>query len=430
MKKTNIVIIVVDAFRPKNLSLFGYNKETDKNIKKIAKENVLFRRFFSTSNSTTPALNSIFTGLYPSSHGVIHQFPYTSEEEIDKFETVKFWFPEYLKTKGYNTIAIDWIGMWFKRGFDYYEEKEEKESNLRKFMNMPLIKKLLLNLPNWAYKFGKGLVKTRASTPFVPCSESINLAISKVKQARNPFFLFVHLWDTHFPFPTTKYRASGEENVKEIIDNIKSVSQKEYVKKRITDINLNSVQDVINKYDLTIKNIDKEIGKFVKFLKKERLWENTIFIVLGDHGDNITEHGIYFSHSGLYDESIHVPLIMHLPGIEAKEINELAQNVDILPTILEYLKENTEEKFDGVSLLPLIIRGEKTRDKIFSWDGLSLDIKLVRTKDKKLIVAKNNTCNLCKSSHHKEIEEYDLLKDPQETRNIYSGESELMRFLK
>lgn len=429
MKKTNIVIIVIDAFRPKNLSLFGYDKENDKNIKKIAKESILFRKSFSTSNSTTPALNSIFTGLYPSSHGVVHQSPYTTEEEIDKFEKVKFWLPSYLKSKGYNTIAIDWIGMWFKKGFDYYEEKEEKESNLRKFMNIPLIKKLLLHLPNWAYKFGKGLVKTRASTPFVPCSESIGLAISKVKQAGSPFFLFVHLWDTHFPFPTTRYSGSDEENVKEIIDSIKSLSQKEYVKKRITDINLNSIQDIINKYDLTIKNIDKEIGKFVKFLKKERLWENTIFIILGDHGDSITEHGIYFSHSGLYDESIHVPMIMHLPGIESKEINELVQNVDIIPTILEYLKDNTGEKFDGMSLVPLITKGEKTRDKVFSWDGLSADIKMIRTNDKKLIVAKNNTCNLCKSSHHKEIEEYNLLKDPQETRNVYSGKSELMKFL-
>ena len=147
----NVVLIVVDAFRPKNLSMFGYEKENDKNLKKIAKESVLFRKSFSTSNATAPSLNSIFSGMYPNSHGIIHQFPYTKPDEYNKFESVeKFWLPAFLKEKGYETIGIDWIGLWYKRGFDYYEEKDEKQSRLKKFMKIPIVKKMLLNLPNWA----------------------------------------------------------------------------------------------------------------------------------------------------------------------------------------------------------------------------------------------------------------------------------------
>lgn len=59
----NIVLVIVDAFRPKHLSLFGYENETDKNLKKLAKESIVFRKAISTSNSTVPSLNSIFTGL-------------------------------------------------------------------------------------------------------------------------------------------------------------------------------------------------------------------------------------------------------------------------------------------------------------------------------------------------------------------------------
>ncbi|MGA3020611.1 MAG: sulfatase-like hydrolase/transferase, partial [Candidatus Micrarchaeales archaeon] len=77
MRDPNIVIIVIDAFRPDHLSMFGYAKETDKNLKRIAKESFVFKNQFSVSNTTTPALTSIFSGLLPSTHGNIHQLPYT-----------------------------------------------------------------------------------------------------------------------------------------------------------------------------------------------------------------------------------------------------------------------------------------------------------------------------------------------------------------
>lgn len=421
----NIIFIVIDALRPKNLSMFGYEKETDKNLKKIAKENLLFRKYFSTSNSTAPALNSIFTGLYPVNHGILHQFPYTTDEEMEKmYRYSGFWLPSYLKEKGYETIAIDWIGMWFKRGFDYYEEKETKKT--KRFLNIPAVKKILLNLPAWAYKFGKKMVKTRASAEFSPAADTAALGISKIKETKKPFFMFMHFWDTHFPFPTTKYKSNeNKEDIEEILKTIKDNAQKEYLKKRVADIGLNSTAEMINKYDEAIRGIDYAVGKIYKFLKKEKMLENTIIVIQGDHGDSIKEHGIYFEHSGLYDVSIHVPLIMHFPSTPAKEINELAENVDVIPTILEFLGEKTENRTDGNSLWPLINDGKKVRDKVFSWDGLSHDIKSVRTDDKKLIIAKDPACHLCKSKHHKEAEEYDLKRDKEELDNIYSGKSDL-----
>ena len=76
-----------------------------------------------------------------------------------------------------------------------------------------------------------------------------------------------------------------------------------------------------------------------------------------------------------------------------------------------------------------MIRGGEIRDKVFAFDGLAEDIKMIRTKSKKLIIAKNPTCNLCKSDHHKNFEEYDLENDPEEKNNIYSGKNELQEFL-
>ncbi len=395
MDEPNIVVVIIDAFRPDHLSMFGYGKETDANLKRIAKESVLFRNQFSVSNATAPAVTSILSGLLPSSHGVIHQFPYTKPEEFEKVEKIGFWLPSYLKDRGYETMAFDWISFWFEKGFDYYKESEEEIEGL-----------------------------------FPPTKMTVDLAISKIKKAKKPFFALLHLWDTHFPFPNTPYKGGGPNEADKILADIKDEKQRAYVNNRMNAAKLYSVQDVTNKYDETIKIIDQEVGRLYDFLKSENLLENTILVILGDHGDIIHEHGIYFSHCGLFDGSTRAPMIIKLPGVKGKETSEMVQNIDIVPTILEFLSEKTAPVFDGKSLIPLINTGAKVRDRVFLFDGLANDVRAVRTGNKKLIVAKDSFCNLCKSSHHHGTVEYDLSKDPEETKDIFSSDSELLKLMK
>jgi len=422
----NIIILIMDGVRIKNLSLYGYNKETDKNLKSLAKEGIIFTSHFSSSNSTAPAITSLFTAKFPNNHGIIHQFPHTTQKELEKFKKNKFWFPSYLKTKGYNTIGIFWFPGWFKKGFNFYGEKENKKNWVKKIMNSKKVKKILLKLPNWIYYLGKKIIKIRASPLFPFAKDTTNLAIKKIKTSKKPFLLYLHYLDTHFPFPTTKNpKVFGRNDVEKILKNINSKSQKEYIKKRFVDIKLNSLKDIENKYDLAIKNLDKEIGKLITFLKKERLWKKTLFVVLADHGENFGEHKIYFSHSGLYDESIHVPLIMKIPGFKNKKVEEIVQNIDIIPTLLEYLGEkNLPKDFDGKSMLNLLKTNTPIRKKALLFDGLAKNVVATRTKNKKLILSKNPKCNLCKTKHHKKIEEYDLKKDPNEEKNLINENSQ------
>jgi len=425
----NIVFIVVDAFRPKNSNLFEYTEKTDSYLKEISKDCILFKKHFSVSNCTLPSFTSLFSGLYPNHAAVHFQTTCFEKGEAGRVEDIKFWFPSYLQSKGYNTIGIDWLGLWLKNGFDYYEEAGE--SKIREIFRKPvlrdikpIIKKTMEFFSNIKDKIKKG----EDSELFPSGKKIINLAISKVKEtqeqdkdSRKPFFLFMHFWDTHFPFPTIKYSGSGDDETQEILESIKDEEYKKYFKKRIESVNLKSMKDINEKYDLALSNVDKQIKKFCKFLKSEGLWDDLILIVLGDHGWNLNEHEIYFNSCGVYDESVHVPLMMKLPGIEGKEINELVQNIDVVPTIMDYIgKENQEGEIDGVSLLSLIQKGEKVRDKVFLFDGFARDLVGIRTKNKKLIVSKNedNNCLICKTKHHKGKEEYDLEKDPEEKEDI------------
>jgi arylsulfatase A-like enzyme len=391
--KKNVVIILVDAFRPKNLSMFGYQKETDRNLKEIAKEGIVFKNFFPGSNSTAPSLMSIFTGKLPKNHGIIHQFPYTSEEEVGRMYAERtFWLPSFLKEKGYKTTAIDWIGMFFEEGFDFYKEREEWQG------------------------------ENKVPTHFSPAKDTTDLAISRMKEG-GPFFLFLHLWDTHFPFLTTEF-SSEKKDIEEVLKEVEGDVQKEYYRRKVQvkGNEIYSLKSMVDKYDASITEVDKQIGKICQYLKSEGLWENTIFMVLGDHGTNLTEHNIYFSSSSLFDDAIHAPFIASFPGFRKAEVEGFVQDMDIAPTILELIgeKSNEEWKFDGKSMTSLIKNKEEIRDKVLFYDGLEEDVRGVRTKDRKVIFAKSPKCHLCKGGHHKEWEEYDLISDPEEKNNIYS----------
>jgi arylsulfatase A-like enzyme len=121
-------------------------------------------------------------------------------------------------------------------------------------------------------------------------------------------------------------------------------------------------------------------------------------------------------------------MIIKLPGIKAGETSEMVQNTDIVPTIMDFMGERQE--LDGKSLLLLIKEGKKVREEVILVDAFANDVKAVRTNSRKLIIAKDNFCNMCKASHHNGNEEYDLAKDPQETKNVFSGKSELSKLLK
>ncbi len=423
-KKPNIVILISDALRPRDLSLYGYNKETDNNIKKIASESLVFCKNFATSNASDPSVNSIFTGKYPINNGIIHQHPNMKNEEIKKLKKNKFWLPLYFQKKGYFTISATPLHMWFKKGFDYYMDRDPK-SRTKRFLNMQFVNKILLKLPSCVYNLGKKIVKARASPHFYSCNKVVDLAISKIEESKKPFFLFMHLVDTHCPYPGSKHKLMHREE--KTIDNITSNMdnfQKEYIKKRFYDMSVNCLEEVIERRDNAIRQVDEQIGRLYNFLKDKNLWENTIFIIMSDHGDNFGEHNIYFCRGGLYDSSVHVPLIFHLPKIKPAIIKEITQSIDIVPTILDF-SGFRKEKLDGKSLLG-IAKGKKGfRRYVVISDGFCEKRIAIRTQSQKIIVSDNSKCYICGAIHGAEKEFYDLEKDSDEKNNIYTEHNKL-----
>jgi len=424
--RPNIVIIICDSLRPRDLSLYGNSIQYDKHIKQIAAESVVFKNNFTVSNASDVSVTSLFSSKYPSTLGFFHQHPNTKKEEITALRKNKFWFPIYLKKRGYSTFSATPLHLWFKKGFDTFMERKVERS----ILNNSLIKKTLLSLPHWAYAFGKKYFKARASPHFYSAQEVVDLAIHQMQSSEKPFFLFMHLIDSHYPYPSVQLPSIKKgTSLRSILNNMESPLQKEYIKKRFFDIGADYLEQIIEKRNKSILYLDKQLGRIYQSLKKEKLWDNTILVLLSDHGDNFGEHTIYLCRGGLYDSSVHVPFLMHVPGLPGKTVYELTQTIDVVPTLLELLKDQRQD-IDGRSLLRIMKGGEEIRNTVMFFDGYAQKAYGIRSKKEKMILRDNSRCYLCGAFHGKNKEMYDLEKDPEELNEIYTEKNELEHLLK
>lgn len=366
--KPNIVFIVIDALRAKNLGCYGYHRNTTPNIDKLAKEGILFENCYTCSTSTDPSFTTIFSGKYPSSHGIMHHGPNVTDEEEERlYSSDTKMLAEVLRSNGYTTIGIDWLGRWHKAGFDYYWGEEEGKTIRESIVNK-MVKKLPTPLHNFLFKI------IRKRRLFLPDHEGGNftrIAIEKIKDSNSPFFILIHYWDTHTPFRIPYEYFEKFDNlpkrvkIKDILKKIEDKKRRDFTHKAIIGPMYNYMEEFIAAYDAAVNYVDFQIGKIVEFLRSSGLEESTLLIITADHGELLGEHYPFFDHCGLSEEVIHVPLIVkygdHLPS---KKINSLVQHVDIMPTVLEFLGINLEKhKFDGHSLCPEIKKGLKIERK-------------------------------------------------------------------
>jgi len=213
------------------------------------------------------------------------------------------------------------------------------------------------------------------------------------------FFLFLHGYDTHCPFvPPEKFKGTfTANNGKDItVDSSRCVRGYRnydgpgfqayyaggcpiYKKNNITNCikrapsQMTLTQDDIDYlsglFDEEVLYTDSLIGEFLRFLNKKML-QRTIIVIMADHGEMFAKHG-RFGRAGttrgtLYDDVIHIPLIIKTPEKQSKKIMELVQTIDIMPTILDLLGIPITQKMQGKSLLPVINDNQVINEYVFA----------------------------------------------------------------
>lgn len=352
----NIVLFTIDTLRADHLECYGYDQVKTPNINRLAAEGVRFSNFITAAPLTLPSHCSIFTGTYPLYHGVRDNGGfYLDPKHIT--------LAELLKERGFRTGAF--IGAFvldsrwgLDQGFEYY------------FDNFDLTKYKKISLD---------AVQRRGD-------EVLQEALHWIEnQKEDRFFAWIHLYDPHTPYdPPEPFKSH-------------------YQGRRF------------GLYDGEIAYVDNLIDEFLEFMQNEGLLEKTIIIFTADHGESLGEHKESAHGFFIYEAVLHIPLIIRFPQnsrLQSRVILEPAQNIDLMPTILELVNLPIPSSVQGRSLLPLIA-GKKGKTVPaysetfypryhFGWS----ELRSLRQGNLKFIEAPKP-------------ELYDLSLDPKEINNIY-----------
>lgn len=391
-KKPNIVLITIDTLRADHLQCYGYAKDISPNIDHLAEKGILFSNTISQASTTPVSHASILTGLYPYHHGL----RYLHGGNHYELENNVITLAEILQDRGYRTAAfISAFPLISERynlsqGFEYYDEDFTIYDNT---VNCPLCKL-------------KGLVNTGKSQRR---SDETNKKVFEWLEDHGGerFFIWIHYFDPH--------------------DSL-LIPPEEFLRKfpSLKDNHENTVE----MYDIDIAYSDYQFGELWNKVKKSGIDENTIFILTSDHGQGLNDHD-YWSHAKkLYQEQIHIPLIIKYSKLpQGRKISGITRTVDIVPTIMDILCLSISEyQFDGISLLPYIMEGKALPDlSAYS----ETHYPRILNGDSPLFSVIDNKWKFIYHSEKEEVSQlFDLKIDPKESKNVIEKHLELKQRFK
>lgn len=431
-EKFNVVLIILDALRPDYLGCYGYPKNTSPVIDALAQESVLFKNAFSTFPLTLPSVVSIFTSLYPSSHEMKHIFKDVLPDRV-------YTLAQILKVYGYSTA---WFGTrkdpqsgsapGVLRGFDRSYDLKNIESSIE---ILPWIRKqgngaFFLTVHSYqtheqAFPYARFDNEFLKGIP-VAFLDEIDLILKKTwAEIREQIMADPEAMDKILDKKwMSKHRdlLMRPYSRKVMMQNLRDFLEGNYIwmanrimanaRNFILSLEGARMRQYLLLSDAAIRETDQElVGRLIKTLKDQGIYDKTVIIITADHGNEYKEHGLMGHGCALYDESLRVPLIIRVPGIKGKvKVDAFAENIDIAPTVCDILGIPASYQMQGVSLRKLWEdeSGDGEKEYVIS-QSIGSDLVAIRSVRWKLIMAEND-------GEAKEL--FDLKKDPGERVNV------------
>ena len=364
--KGNLLLVCIDTLRADRLGAMGHGGGLTPVMDQLARDGVIFANAYSQGPNTPQSFPSIFTSLY--SGRVPFRKRFTGYPVI-KPEAVTFF--ELLAAQGISTSAVT-SHFYFKpkrgitqgvKDWDNRDAGTIKESN-----------------------------KDIASPRIVPRALA---KLGELSKSGERFTMFVHLFEPHSTYVRHKgftYTQRGAASLKE-------------------------------KYDIEVKVVDRWLGKLLEGLKQHNLADNTAVLLFSDHGEAFKEHRFYFHGQALYNEVLHVPLIMRVPGgPSGKVVRQRVPLLDIAPTILDLMGLTPEPNFQGRSLLPLARGVAQPADREI---GAELMPYPAWPKGQQTLIGQRYKAVLRVTENRFEV--YDLKRDPGEKKNLVAEDPALAK---
>ncbi len=368
----NLVLLLIDTLRIDHLGYAGYHRDTSPRIDELARESTAFMNAYATSPHTPRSIPAIFFSQYSSRTqfwGAQYNYPRVKPENTS--------FAEILAENGHRNFAFS--------SHHYFQEKRGLGQGFERWDNE-----------------GFGTIKESNEDMASPrIWAKTEPKIDELAASEDPYTLFVHLFDPHakwihhdeYPFDRGETTADRHRAA----------------------------------YDSEIKYVDAYVGKIIDKLKATGAWEESIVILVSDHGEAFNEHGYFFHGQTLYNEVIRVPLLVRVPGWFHRKVETPVSIIDVAPTVVDLMDYKPAAGWDGRSLVPLMLGEAPAQNRpIFSellpYTSWKEHHKAVIVDDLKFISVL--------SAGTEEL--YDLESDPGETKNLLSErpeEAERMRKL-
>ncbi len=395
--RPNVILVIVDTMRADRLSCYGYEKETSPNIDRLAADGILFEKGFAQASWTRPAIATLFTSLYPSSHRAIGKADLLPDEVVT--------LAEAFKREGYYTIGFaDNVNISpsfnFDQGFDEYHYLSpdhfffapESATQLTVYNQLRLIRERFLSKKTWVQFY------------YQDAEVVSDLTIDWLEENRDSrYYLMVHYMDPHDPYFPHPYTGEGYARVS-------MPNPPPELAPKLSDI-----------YDGEIRFFDTEFGRLLDWLESNGLYDETVILLTADHGEEFYEHGGWWHGTTLYDEQVHIPFILKpaVPLDSMRISTELVRHLDIPPTLLALAGADIPPTMQGAAILDSTGAVGLDVDFVFSEEDLEGNVlEAVRDSVHKLILANENNPRGLEPT-----ELYNIREDPAEMNNL-AGERE------
>jgi arylsulfatase A-like enzyme len=379
-----VVLISIDTLRPDHLGCYGYARPTSPNLDAFRKDAILFTNAFAHASSTLASHAAILTSQLPPHHGGSATSEFAVSRDVRTLA-------ETMREDGYATasfnggIQLD-AAYGLDRGFDVYLSVKLRDASAETLVDED---------DRFAHEVEQGRVW--------------------VEKQQQPFFLFLHTYEVHHPYTPEEsdlepfrggYRGPLPDHV-----TVQLLNEFNGGKRTLEP---RDRQHIVDTYDGEIRSTDRAFGTLVTRLKALGLYDSALVVVTSDHGEEFGEHGAMGWHAHtLYDELLHVPLLVKLPGgLRAGDTDDrTVRGIDIAPTMLTALGQTVPSDFEGGDVLAPGPRPPETAEVFSSLDTtVPSGVFALRTPEWKLV------------DHRL----YDLRRDPGELHDVAASRSEVV----
>ncbi|GAA0663608.1 sulfatase [Natronoarchaeum mannanilyticum] len=400
-----VIHIDVDSLRPDHVGAYGYEGDTTPNVDEIAADAVQFENAYAANSPCMPSRAGTLTGRYGIHNGVASHGPQARAINSPHHRSDGAYHPDWRtlpESLFHERIATGAVSSfprhpapWFYQLWHEFYQPQEPPGDGEYFQTP------------------RGADVTDLALDFLD------------DHAGEEFYLYVQYWDPHAPYNRTdeEVAAFADPPMPPHPTEAQIAEHREWDRWRSASEQGISDRDdlaaLLAEYDAEIRHVDRQIGRLAAFLKDRGLYEDSLVIVTADHGEEFGEHGLYREHWSTHDGTQRIPLLVKPPAdadVSPGARDHLVTNVDLAPTVADYLGVERPARWQGRSLRPAVAdAGAESREFVVVDHGLYTAQRAVRTERWKLV-----------RTYHPgqwadrlpEVALYDVIDDPWEQDDI------------